>query len=262
MNFRRLDPPNGLRNIIDCYWIAEDNDPTSVLQKIIPDGFPEVIFHFGDPYRINLGSQWERQSASLLAGQITRHFFLENTGRSSMLGLKFRPTALASLFNISMDTITDQVVELSTHSRELAILDTAIRQATDFETRLTLVDNYLQKFPATAQTVVEAAVNRIFETCGTISITTLVTELGVSERQLERLFKKFVGMTPKFYARIIRFSHIFQNNAGKQSWAQLGLETGFYDQSHFIKDFKAFTGEDPSMYFFDDVNLANFFMKK
>jgi YesN/AraC family two-component response regulator len=48
----------------------------------------------------------------------------------------------------------------------------------------------------------------------------------------------------------------------KISWTQVGLESGYYDQAHFIKNFKAFTGEDPSRYFFEEPNLANFFLKK
>jgi AraC-like DNA-binding protein len=263
MNFRRIDPPKRLTSVIECYWIAESDDPTPAIQKIIPDGFPEVIFHFGDPYRIKLRNKWEQQSSSLVAGQITGHFHLENTGVASILGLKFRPTALTRLFDISMQTITDQVVPLNPFAGKLRPLEIAIRGLQDFDTRICLVNDYLNALPVENHSVIDDAVSLIFESKGTISVTELTTAVGIGERSLERLFRKFVGLTPKFYARIIRFSHIFQAvTSGKQNWAQLGLETGFYDQSHFIKNFKAFTGEDPSVYLFDDQNIANFFLKK
>jgi methylphosphotriester-DNA--protein-cysteine methyltransferase len=112
-------------------------------------------------------------------------------------------------------------------------------------------------------TGIDQAIELIFETKGTIAVNELCVAVAVGERQLERAFKKYVGLTPKFYMRIIRFSHIFHAfTTGKDNWAQLGLEAGFYDQSHFIKNFKAFTGEDPSAYFFDDPTMANFFLKK
>jgi len=80
---------------------------------------------------------------------------------------------------------------------------------------------------------------------------------------LENLFKKWVGLSPKLFARIIRFSYIFQlvqdNN---QSWSSLAYEAAYYDQSHFIRNFKSFTGENPADYSFDEENMANFFLKR
>ena len=110
MQFERIIPPLELKNLIECYWTVEGDDPSPRIQKIIPDGFPEVIFHFGDPYRIKLLDRWETQDKNLLAGQITKFFFLQNTGRSEILGIKFKPQGLAHLFNIPMHTLTDKVV--------------------------------------------------------------------------------------------------------------------------------------------------------
>ncbi|WP_315820028.1 DUF6597 domain-containing transcriptional factor [Paraflavitalea speifideaquila] len=76
MIFKRVNPGAGLEKIIDCYWIIENEDPTHHQQKIIPDGFCELIFHYGDPYRIRLTNTWEQQSIHLLAGQISRYFWL------------------------------------------------------------------------------------------------------------------------------------------------------------------------------------------
>ena len=89
-------------------------------------------------------------------------------------------------------------------------------------------------------------------------------QTGCSERQLERMFRKYIGLSPKLYSRIIRFAHIFQVVQGSKEMngSQLGIASGYYDQSHFIKNFKAFAGEEPSGYFFDQSNLANFFLRK
>ena len=62
MSYRRIDPPNELCRLIECYWIIDNPDTVSVEQKIIPDGFPEIILHYGDPFMIRLGSEWELQS--------------------------------------------------------------------------------------------------------------------------------------------------------------------------------------------------------
>lgn len=54
MKFERIDPAGSDKQVVECYWTVEDDTATPHLQKIIPDGFPEIIFHFGDHYKINL----------------------------------------------------------------------------------------------------------------------------------------------------------------------------------------------------------------
>ena len=266
MQFTRISPKKELSHLIECYWTVENDDPTPLLQKIIPDGFPEMIFHYGDQYTINLGDKWEVQSKNLLAGQITNHFFLKNTGRSSILGIKFRPAALTHLFAISMNELTNRVVDLSSVHREiLETLEKSLKAADNHSQRIDIIqDQLFNMIPARLPKMpIDEAIALIFSTKGMISVAGICDAAGTSERQLERIFKKYIGLSPKFYARIIRFSYIFQVVKEKEmSGIELGLESGFYDQSHFIKNFKAFTGEDPSRYFFEQPNLANFFLKK
>src|SRR5690606_14685290 len=71
MEYSRKDPHPRLSSVVECYWFVTNDDPAVVREKIVPDGFPEIIFHYGDPYRINLHGQWETQAKQLLAGQLT-----------------------------------------------------------------------------------------------------------------------------------------------------------------------------------------------
>lgn len=75
MHYTQILPDPKLESMIECYWIAESDDPKIRRLKIVPDGFPEIIFHYADPYRIKLGKEWATQSKSLLAGQTSNHFF-------------------------------------------------------------------------------------------------------------------------------------------------------------------------------------------
>jgi AraC-like DNA-binding protein len=261
MYFKRINPTPENSRWIECFWIIENDDVTPVIQKIIPDGFPEIIFHFGDPYRINLNDAWEIQTNSLLAGQISKYFFLENTGKSSMLGIKLKPAALASIIGIDMETLTDKVYALP---RPLMDLGTAISNAGNFEDRISAANQYFAEFKDhELNRPIDKALKMIFETKGLVTVTEMANAVGLSERQLERLFKKHVGLSPKFYCRIIRFRSIFQlHEQGDPSWLDLAYEAGYADQSHFIRNFKAFTGDDPTSYGFDEKNMANFFMKK
>ena len=98
---------------------------------------------------------------------------------------------------------------------------------------------------------------------GLISLQEIQQKINISERSLERYFKKNIGISPKFYSRVIRLSNIFKLiQEGKTNWADIIYQSGFYDQSHFIKNFKEFTGEEPSNYGFNEQNMANFFLSK
>jgi len=265
MPFYRYEPPDVLRMLIECYWIIEDDNPEPIQQKIIPDGFPEIIFHYGDSYRIKLGNEWELQTKSLLAGQLTNYFFLENTGRSGVLGIKLKPAAITHLFNISMRELTDKVVPLKTNvTGYLDEMEEEVFKTNDHTSMIGVVNRYLERLGKEFKPgAIDNAIRIIIETHGTVSVNELTEQTRTSERQLERLFNRYVGLSPKFYARVIRFSYIFKCiNQKNFTWTDLGLEAGFYDQPHFIKNFKAFSGEEPSRYFFDQPSLANFFMKK
>jgi AraC-like DNA-binding protein len=267
MSFERIPPRPELRQHVECFWIVEDADPSPVVQKIIPDGFPEMIFHFGDTYMIKLDKKWTSQSRSLLGGQMTSHFFLRNTGVSSILGIKFKPAALALLFNIDMHALTNRVVALQELGHtNLPVFGDLLKNAGQQTNRIAVIQDYLSNYMRLERNepVVNAAVDQIFSSNGMATVAEICKRTACSERQLERIFKRYVGLSPKLYSRIIHFAHVFQVAQGRKEMngSELGIASGYYDQSHFIKNFKAFTGEEPSGYFFDQPNLANFFLRK
>ena len=95
-----------------------------------------------------------------------------------------------------------------------------------------------------------------------LTIGELLVQIPIQERTLERYFESHIGVSPKFYSRIIRLGYIFKLAKDKpKNWAQVAYQAGFFDQTHFIKNFQEFTGEDPSTYGFDHENMANFFLK-
>ncbi|WP_421764403.1 DUF6597 domain-containing transcriptional factor [Ekhidna sp.] len=263
MYFESFTPSDFLKSIVKEYWIYENDDPKRVQQKIIPDGFSEIIIHYGDPYRINLSGQWEEQSSILFSSQISKYFFLENTARSGMLGIKLYPWAFFELFQQDVSNFTDKVEDiqtlLSAKADGLKMISNSGHEAIHH------AENWLSKHLSTIQIQekTRSSVTAIFESHGLIDIAILAKDINLSTRQFERHFKKVIGLTPKFYCRIIRFNYIFEViKEQSSSWIRTALQSGYFDQSHFIKNFKEFTGEEPSKYGFDEVNLANFFLKK
>ncbi len=266
MTFAQFEPHQDLNHLIQCYWVVEQDDNKIETQKIIPDGFAEMIFHYRSPYEININGQWQRQDLNLIAGQISNHFYLKNTGKSGMIGIKFMPQALAQLFAINMETLLNRVCSLEKLiGNQVDQLLQIANAPADHQEKIVQMDEWLCDFVSSKKIPVhplEAVLQRIFEAHGLVKVKALSTQIKISERQLERLFKQYVGLSPKLFCRIIKFNYIFRLiESGKKSWTDLTYSAGYFDQSHFIKNFQEFTGEDPSSYGFDQINMANFFLQ-
>ena len=258
-------PAAPLQNVVKSFWLVDsEGDATPNREKIIPDGYPELVFHYGDPYRTNIEGTWEDQTMSLLAGQIRNHFFLENTGVSRMFAIKFQPWALRLLFGVKMAELTDRVIDLPAELQEKlsSVHEMAISEDS-FDKKVDVIADLLtQLLPMNDHPVVKAT-KILIEEKGLVSINELTAAIGSSERSLERYFREYIGLSPKFYTRIIRFSHVFKLvDSPDDNLTQLSYMAGYYDQPHFIRNFQEFTGEDPSKYGFTDKNMANFFLKK
>lgn len=264
MLFERKEPLPALSSIVKEYWVIEDEDSCSFTQKIIPDGYCEFIFHYGAPYRVNMKGDWTLQSPALFASQLTSHFFLENTGHTGILGVKLEPAAAHTLLGIDLSSYTDQVTPL----KELGLdfPEVLMDPKVSVSERMTRAESWMtglirnNRYPIDR---VDRGLQLMRANYGDVDIEALCGEIGVSRRHFEREFKKVVGLTPKRYCRIIRFNYIFEIMKNRDaSWIDVALQSGHFDQSHFIKNFKEFTGEEPSQYGFNDQTIANFFLIK
>jgi methylphosphotriester-DNA--protein-cysteine methyltransferase len=101
--------------------------------------------------------------------------------------------------------------------------------------------------------LVTEAINLIVSSNGTLRINELSQRLYISQSPLEKRFRKIVGATPKKFSSIIRINSVINNPVPNNSLTELGYASGYFDQSHFIKDFKTFTGQTPEQFFSTDT---------
>lgn len=266
-----MKPHPQLTEFIECYWMMYSDDIIPTVEKIIPDGFTEIIFNYKDVYQSKTGIDWQVQSPNLLAGQLTTFFYLQNTGTTGSIAVKLKPAALTQLFGLSMDQYLDKIVDLDSFpnpafkqlKEQISILVKSANERTQEIVKKTLDEYFAICMLDAAENPIKPCLDLIFKSNGMATVTEMAGEANIGERQVERLFKKYIGLSPKYYARIIRFNYIFQLIKSKtSSWTEVVYQSGYYDQSHFIRDFKAFTGEDPSSYYFEEKNMANFFLHK
>jgi len=257
-----------LSGIIKSFWLIDYKEHISIQkEKIIPDGYPELIFHYGDFCKTNIDGFWKQQGKNLIAGQIKNHFFIENTGICKVFGIKLQPWALNELFDIKMYHLTNRVINIPKKTLEiLNPIKEISKNSFSFDEKVIKIENWFSELISKQNfkhNKGQEAVELIIKTKGKLDLKSIRNKIDISERSLERYFKVHIGISPKHYCRIIRFSNIFQLvQEDNVDWADIVFLTGFYDQSHFIKNFREFTGEDPTKYNFFEDNLANLFLKK
>ncbi len=266
MIYKQAFATTGISSIIKSFWMVDsEGDDLIREEKIIPDGYPEIIFHYADPYKIKIDDDWKIQGHNLLAGQLSKFIHLKNTGKTGMFAIKFQPWAIAALFNFKMDKIVDKVISLPKNIQTILAPVSAIAIfKTPFEKKRLMIESFFSDFiekRPSKKVFVRQATEKIIHSKGNISASEIANLLIINERTLQRNFKNDIGLSVKFYGRIIRLSSLFEKvKSGKINWTQITYISGFYDQSHFIKNFTEFTGEKPSAYGFSDENMANLFL--
>jgi methylphosphotriester-DNA--protein-cysteine methyltransferase len=134
---------------------------------------------------------------------------------------------------------------------ELLLLEDELCEAKTGMEKINVIEKFLiARMKATEpDKLILAALALIHKSKGNIRITDLMKELHVSQSPLEKRFRQAVGASPKKFATIVRLKNVVQKYTPSTSLTDLGYESGFYDQAHFIKEFKNFTGVAPGKFF-------------
>lgn len=264
MEYRQTPPSLRLSTHIKLFWsleyISDVENPST--ETVLPDGCPEIVFNLSDRFkRLHSGFD-ETQPATLFAGQMSRSISIRPTGHVSLFGVRFHPAGAFSMSGLSMHELTDNIVEighvLGRCSRELEEL---VAEAKEFDERVRVFQNFFLRQLAVRSIddkIAGFAAETIVESGGLLSISRLAEKIGISERRLERKFRKQVGISPKMLARTVRFQKVV-NKIKDGDLLDTALSFGYFDQSHMIREFKEFSGETPLGYFRKTHGISDIF---
>jgi AraC-like DNA-binding protein len=216
----------------------------SVKQEIIvPDGCLDIIFEV---------DKQTNDYNCFIVGMMSKPIFTSpDFSKKQIYAIRFNPGGAYSFFKNDLDDFTDLKVDFKNVSKNLEKKLAAIFLSKNslYEKIKYLDAFFLRRFIEWGQNaVIMNSLTNIFSAKGNMEIKKLAQGQYVSERQLNRLFKQWIGLSPKEFTRIIRFQNALRNImlADNVNWSSLAVESGYHDQAHFISEFKAFTGITPT----------------
>lgn len=255
-----------LRPFVECFFIWEWHvGKTPRLVESPPSGFTSLVINYGSIYKAGHDSLSAKEVPSaFLAGQFTHRYQIWLEGQVGMACVVFKPGGMAAFFSVPMYELTgERVCFESIFGKKGRELVEKIGNSRSHEQKIALLDRFLlyqlhQIQPA--NNAIHHAANRIFNYNGVVKMDDLLYVAFMSRRNFERKFLEQVGVSPKYYARMRRVGRICQlmNTSQTLNWQYFTGEGDYYDQAHFIKDFKDFMGVAPSVYAKENTELYRF----
>ena len=250
--YHEYEPHEILRETVRCFWIHETEHPSETEQDIAPDGCVELIFNFGDPYLLRSAAGPTPLPAAIIVGFQNRTLPLLLRGRLKVVAARLFAWGALALVQDNITTLTNTVTPLKGWDALVQRLRSDVLEGR-YEQAVSALEEYLiQQALARSfdRRLIQAAARLLHHTQGQYRIRELADTCRMSVRQLERGFRQVVGTSPKIFARTLRFQQaerrlMFDPEA---DLADLAHECGYFDQAHFIRDFKTFTGKTPAQY--------------
>jgi AraC-like DNA-binding protein len=256
VRYQQTAPPPRLAPWVHCVWIFECSEPSEGPDRIVPDGRPELVIHYGRPFgEVGESGAAIAQHDAIFAGQVTRPLVLRSAGNAGVLGVRFRPGGARAFLGMPMRHATDQRIALEAlFPGEGSALAREVAAAADDARRASIAGDFvLARITAhghAEDAIVTRSVATLEARAGAIPMDDLVAAAGIGRRQLERRFGDAVGIGPALLASILRFRSVFDviEHDGSRPWTDAALAAGYYDQSHFIREFRRFVGCTPSAF--------------
>ena len=249
--FDKYEPNDILKPYIR-YFVISENDREQTY-KVLPDTSLVIGLQYRGKLAQVVNGAEDMLSLMGVTGLQDSYRLFKNSANIGTVLIYFKETGAASFFSQPVNELFSQSLSLD-HFFSNSLLEQISEQLAEAETdlkRIQITELFLISHlkDVTGDLLVSAAVSFIRQSKGVIRIKDLAEKLNISQSPLEKRFRRIVGASPKKFASIVRLQSLIQNFPADMSMTQIGYEIGYYDQAHFIKDFKTFTGETPEKFF-------------
>ncbi|WP_336076526.1 AraC family transcriptional regulator [Paenibacillus sp. 203] len=272
-------PSAALKAYVACYWesgpanrVVEENLATScedtaslslpqeeTMERVLPDGCTDILLEY-DPVN-------KRQELSY-CGTFTQPFVSARQAGSEtrIFAVRFLPGGAHYFHGMPTHLFTGGNYHLEDLWPEsITIIGERIMEAQNFNERVRIMDEYLNQLLLRRRTsdcdLMKNLLHRIFVSGGSVGVKELAEREAISERQINRKFGQWIGISPKKFSEVVRFQSVLHSiqSGGGLDWAELALKHSFFDQAHLIRDFRRFYGDSPLTAAKDLRKLSDFY---
>lgn len=239
-------PSKPLQPYVRYYWVLNSRHCFSTLT--FPIGCPQIIFHKRSP--LFIPELNKRQSTFTISGQVNFPAHIHSNGDTEMIVTVFHPHAIGKFIDTPPSSFYNlEISGYDIENKKLNQLSSQIFDCEENDQCIRIIEHWLlaklYDTPALNFDRIDATVKRLMAIPST-PVAELAGIACLGKKQLERTFNQKVGMNPKEYARIVRFQKsLWLMQKGQNNEIDITYANGYADQSHFIREFKVFSGYTP-----------------
>ena len=258
MHFQSHKPGRPLSDFVENFWLCEGYTSPHLRERILPTGMFGLVFNLRDEelriYTARDPDRCSRFPGTVVSGPYGNYFVTDRAEDAAVIGVHLKPGGARPFLGLATDELMD------THA---SLQDIWGRAALEIRDRVSAEPTPERRFQVLESALLSRLVRRPERHPAVLSaldyfrrdpsravIGRLATEIGLSKRRFIDVFNFEVGVKPKLFLRIRRFQRVLEqvHHLPLVDWTQLALEQGYFDQSHLIRDFVAFSGLSPADY--------------
>jgi AraC-like DNA-binding protein len=257
MNFQEFAPSESLKPYIKCYYTFASGSDVEFEDTVFPSGLMEFIFNLGEgTWETSVNEKFQVTPKVELWGQIVKPLAIKSKGKHSMLGIRFYPHTAACFLRGDIATFNNQVSSLSDIlGSPIKQLHSQLLDTVKTSSRIELIETFLMK-RLSATYARPLKIDKVADILSSIkrnatenTISDIAFRHGITPRYLHKLIYQYTGLSPKSFSKINRFQQSLKLIAkNSQPLTSIAYDCGYFDQSHFIRDFKSLTSVTPSSY--------------
>lgn len=254
MIFEQYNLPTNLKHHIESILYFKGFNPNHSIERIVPTGHVFVIFELDNIPRNTFDNKTlkplETFTKVWVSGTHRKFISISAHQQSEMLAIQFKPAGAFPFLHCPIQELNDKVVSaIEILGNEIIELREEILIAENPQAKFNLVSNWLEKRSDNKKEAPEYLLDFIerLQNEPVTNLNKIIESYPTTQKQLIEHFKKYVGLTPKYYHRILRFNEILKmiNKNERLSWSEIAYSCDYSDQSHFIKEFSLFSGFNP-----------------
>lgn len=261
-------PAFPLGQFIESFIYYKDFNPVHMVDRFLPDGNINLVIDLTDYPKFIYDNHTLKEiqaCKNVWFSGIRNHYITIPSGRDSeMFIINFHKGMAHPFVEMPMHELTDYVVDGAlVMNNEILDLRDALLNLPQIPQKFRYAENYLMKVfghRLQGNPFVQYAVGRILQAPDQASIAAIAQKAGYSQKHLIHLFKEHVGLTPKAFLKVIRFQKAIAEIEARKTanWTGVAYDCGYYDQAHFINDFKKFSGFTPGQFLHMQGDYTNY----